>query len=52
MLKEIRESNFVINVAKAKTHAFAGYTGAVKNLFGVIPGPIKGEMHLKYASAM
>lgn len=50
MLKDIRNSDMIINVAKAKTHAFAGYTGAVKNLFGVIPGPIKGEMHLKYPS--
>ena len=51
MLKAIKDSDMVINVAKAKTHAFAGYTGAVKNLFGVIPGPIKGEMHLRYPNA-
>ncbi len=29
-------------------HSFTGYTGCVKNLFGVIPGPTKGEMHFKY----
>lgn len=46
MLTNILISDVVINIAKAKTHSFTGYTGAVKNLFGVIPGPIKGEMHL------
>lgn len=51
MLTNIHKSNFVINIAKAKTHSFTGYTGAVKNLFGVIPGPVKGEMHLSNPSA-
>ena len=46
MLTNILNSDIVINMGKAKTHSFTGYTGAVKNLFGVIPGPIKGEMHL------
>ncbi len=46
MLENIHNSDIIINIAKAKTHSFTGYTGAVKNLFGVIPGPIKGEMHL------
>lgn len=51
MLKSIYESDITINIAKAKTHAFTGYTGAVKNLFGVIPGPVKGEMHYKFPNA-
>lgn len=51
MLTNIYESDIVINIGKAKTHSFTGYTGAVKNLFGVIPGPIKGEMHLSHPSA-
>ncbi len=38
----------VINVAKLKTHSFTGYSGAVKNLFGIIPGLVKVEMHSKY----
>lgn len=46
MLSSVHDAEVVINIAKAKTHSFTGYTGAVKNLFGVIPGPIKGEMHL------
>ena len=51
MLKNIINSDIVINIAKAKTHSFTGYSGAVKNLFGVIPGPVKGEMHLAFPNA-
>ena len=35
----------VISVSKLKTHGMMVYTGAVKNLFGVIPGTIKAEYH-------
>jgi len=51
MLTNVLNSDVVINIAKAKTHSFTGYTGTVKNLFGVIPGPVKGELHLSNASA-
>ncbi|MEX1377358.1 MAG: DUF362 domain-containing protein [Eubacteriales bacterium] len=51
ILTNVLESDIVINMSKAKTHSFTGYTGAVKNLFGVIPGPIKGEMHLSNPNA-
>lgn len=37
----------VISVAKLKTHGMMTYTGAVKNLFGTIPGLIKADYHLK-----
>lgn len=37
----------VISAAKLKTHALTRYTGAVKNLFGCIPGKLKPEMHLR-----
>ncbi|MCH5157117.1 MAG: DUF362 domain-containing protein [Clostridiales bacterium] len=42
------DADVVINVAKFKTHSFAGYTGAVKNLFGLIPGLVKVEMHSRF----
>lgn len=44
----IAKADVIINVAKFKTHGLAGYTGAVKNLFGVIPGLIKAQMHSLY----
>ncbi len=42
----IRRADAVISAAKLKTHAMMTYTGAVKNLFGVVPGLSKGECHL------
>ena len=37
----------VISLAKMKTHTFTGLTGAVKNLFGLIPGIRKAGYHLR-----
>ena len=36
----------VINLPKLKTHVFTLYTGAVKNLFGAIPGNRKRQAHV------
>ena len=41
-------ADVVINMTKLKTHSFAGYTGAVKNLYGLIPGLIKVELHSRF----
>jgi len=43
--KPMFDADFVINVPKLKTHSAAIYTGAVKNLFGCIPGLRKAEYH-------
>ena len=45
--RPVLEADLVINLPKLKTHAFALYTGAVKNLFGVIPGNRKREVHAR-----
>ncbi|MFA5524237.1 MAG: DUF362 domain-containing protein [Tissierellales bacterium] len=37
----------VISVSKLKTHGMMLFTGAVKNMFGVIPGLRKAEYHFK-----
>jgi len=39
------ETDLVINLPKLKTHELTLYTGAVKNLFGAIPGTRKREAH-------
>ena len=36
----------VVSVSKLKTHGMMTFTGAVKNLFGVIPGIQKAEYHM------
>jgi ferredoxin len=37
----------IITVSKLKTHGMAMYTGAVKIMFGAIPGVLKAEYHYK-----
>ena len=48
MLAEIADAEFLVDVGKMKTHGFAYYTGAVKNLFGSVPGLNKPAMHSLY----
>lgn len=45
LAKPMFEADFVINLPKLKSHSAAIYTGAVKNLFGCIPGLKKAEYH-------
>ncbi|NLB40860.1 MAG: DUF362 domain-containing protein, partial [Clostridiales bacterium] len=45
--KAVEIADAVINIAKLKTHGMTLYTGAVKNLFGVVPGTTKAEYHLR-----
>ncbi len=42
------DADLIISVGKLKTHAMSGMTGAVKNLFGCIPGLMKAEMHCRF----
>nr|WP_122012855.1 DUF362 domain-containing protein [Maliibacterium massiliense] len=44
----VTQADAVISLAKLKTHGMTGYTGAVKNLFGVIPGTVKVEHHYRF----
>lgn len=39
------ESLFVINLPKMKTHSLTIITGAIKNLYGIIPGGLKLHLH-------
>ncbi len=54
MLKRLDVTNsflnadVVINIGKLKTHSFTGFTGCVKNLYGLVPGLIKVEVHSAY----
>lgn len=46
----LEAADLVINLPKLKTHGLTMYTGAVKNLFGCIPGVLKAEYHLRMPS--
>ena len=43
----VTDADVVISLPKLKTHDLMRYTGAVKNLFGTIPGLIKPAYHVK-----
>lgn len=45
--KAITDADKVIGLAKLKTHDLTGFTGAVKLMFGVIPGLEKPRYHLR-----
>ena len=47
LLNVVLDADYVINVAKLKTHGMMTYTGAVKNLYGAIPGLVKANHHFK-----
>ncbi len=47
-LSAIARAKIFFNVAKLKSHALTVMTGCAKNLFGVIPGLMKAEMHARF----
>ena len=47
ILTPVYKAQALFNLCKMKTHVFTGMTGAVKNIFGVIPGLSKPGYHAK-----
>lgn len=47
MTAMLRDVDHVISVCKLKTHSMMTYTGAVKNMFGTIPGTVKADYHVR-----
>lgn len=41
----VLECDLIVNVPKLKTHVLMKYTGAIKNLYGCIPGGLKPIFH-------
>jgi uncharacterized protein (DUF362 family)/Pyruvate/2-oxoacid:ferredoxin oxidoreductase delta subunit len=44
----ILDSDFLINLPKLKTHSFTVFTGAVKNMYGIIPHGLRSSYHRKF----
>ncbi len=51
LAKEVLQADALINLSKMKTHALERITGAVKNMYGCIPGYQKAMDHTKYPTA-
>ena len=47
IITPVLQADGLINLCKLKTHSFMSMTGAVKNLFGIIPGRTKPGYHAK-----
>jgi uncharacterized protein (DUF362 family)/NAD-dependent dihydropyrimidine dehydrogenase PreA subunit len=50
LAKAVTEADVIIGLPKLKTHTLTYYTGAVKLLYGYIPGLFKTEYHLHTAN--
>ncbi len=44
----VLEADFILNLPKLKTHSFTVFTGAVKNMFGVIPHGFRHRYHRQF----
>ena len=42
------DRDYLIDLPKLKTHSIVGFSGAVKNLFGTVPGLQKPELHCRF----
>ena len=43
----IRDIDLIITIPKLKTHGQMGFTGALKNQYGLLPGSLKAEYHYR-----
>ena len=50
VLSTLDKVDVIFNLCKLKSHGFTGFTNAVKNMFGAIPGLEKVEMHGKFTT--
>lgn len=46
---EALNADVIVNIPKLKTHGLTAFTGAVKNVFGCVPGVRKGLFHVQAA---
>jgi len=43
--KTLKNADLIINIPKLKTHLLTKISGAIKNIYGVIPGGMKQKLH-------
>lgn len=48
VIKAVLDVDKIINIPKIKTHMMAVFSGAVKNMFGIVPGSYKAEYHMRF----
>jgi uncharacterized protein (DUF362 family)/ferredoxin len=45
----VREADIIISIPKFKTHQLMQYTGAMKNIFGLVPSLAKSPFHARFS---
>ncbi|MBN2049039.1 MAG: DUF362 domain-containing protein [Spirochaetales bacterium] len=48
LTRAVEEADLIVSLPKMKTHTLMYYTGAMKNLFGLVPGTLKASFHARY----
>ncbi len=48
VITPVLEADVVVDICKLKSHCMTGLSGAVKNLFGCVPGLMKPELHCRF----
>jgi uncharacterized protein (DUF362 family)/Pyruvate/2-oxoacid:ferredoxin oxidoreductase delta subunit len=50
LTQAVREADLIISLPKLKTHQLMQYTGAMKNIFGLVPSLAKSPFHARFSS--
>ena len=48
VITPILDADVIVDIGKLKSHCMTGMSGAVKNMFGVVPGLMKPELHCRF----
>lgn len=48
IINPLANADFIVNLARLKTHALCNMSAAVKNMYGSIPGLMKAEQHARF----
>ena len=48
VITPILDADLIVDIAKLKSHCMTGMSAAVKNMFGVVPGLMKPELHCRF----
>ncbi len=51
VINPINDADYIINIPKIKTHGMVGFSCGMKNLFGVVPGLEKPQLHFRWPDA-
>jgi len=50
LTQAVKEADVIISIPKLKTHQLMYFTGAMKNIFGLIPSVAKSPYHVRFSS--